>query len=60
MVRPKRRATRKADVEYDRAADTGASISKSFDDERDVQLEDDEQPALNGREFYEAERPPHY
>lgn len=62
MVRPKRRAVRKADVEYDRAADREASISSgsSFDEERTVQLEDDELPALSGRDFYEAERPPHY
>lgn len=58
--RSRRRAVRKAEVEYDRSADT-PSIRKSpaFDDEREVVL-DDEEPGLSGRDFYEAERPPHY
>lgn len=51
---------RKAEVEYDRSADT-PSIRKSpaFDDEREVLL-DDEEPGISARDFYEAERPPHY
>lgn len=61
MERRRRRAVRKADVEYDRSADTGSSISKGpgFDAEREVLFDDDE-PGLDGIEFYEAQRPPHY
>ncbi len=60
MVRPKRRAVRRADVEYDREADSKASLSGGFDDEREVLLDDDDEPGLTGKEFYESERPPHY
>lgn len=59
----RRRARRKADVDYDRSADrptTGASISKSPDELRDVVLDEDGEPELTGIEFYEAEKPPHY
>lgn len=63
-MRKRRRAVRRAEVEYDRAADRPAkepSISdSSFDSVRDVELDDDAEPQLRGREFYEAERPPHY
>lgn len=61
--RPRRRAVRKADVDYDRSADTapilGANESPALDAEREVLL-GEEEPGLTGREFYEAERPPHY
>lgn len=61
MERRRRRVVRKADVEYDRSADTPPSISEGpgFDDEREVLLDDDE-PGLDGIAFYEAERPPHH
>lgn len=51
-------------MDYDRQADRpakDASISNSsLDSVRDVVLDDDAEEALTGREFYEAERPPHY
>lgn len=54
---------RKADVEYDRSADTAlntqAEENPALDAEREVLL-GDEEPGLTGRDFYEAERPPHY
>lgn len=62
MVRKKRRAVRIAEVDYDRSADTavtGSSEHPALDAEREVLL-DDEEPGLTGRDFYEAERPPHY
>ncbi|WP_082259692.1 hypothetical protein [Corynebacterium sp. Marseille-P4321] len=63
-VRQRRRAARKSPVDYDRQADRpakDASISNSsLDSVRDVVLDDDAEEALTGREFYEAERPPHY
>ena len=61
MVRKRRRAFRRADVDYDRTPDTASQQhnSPAFDGEREVQL-DDEEPGLTGREFYEAERPPHH
>ena len=61
MVRKRRRAVRRADVDYDRTPDTASRHHKSpaFDGEREVQL-DDEEPGLTGRDFYEAERPPHH
>ena len=63
MERKRRRAVRKADVEYDRSADaapnTQAEENPALDAEREVLL-DDEEPGLTGRDFYEAERPPHY
>lgn len=61
MARQRRRVVRRADVDYDRTADTGSSHSKSptFDDEREVLL-DDEEPGLTGRAFYEEQRPPHH
>lgn len=63
MERKRRRAVRKADVEYDRSADaapnTQAKENPALDAEREVLL-GDEEPGLTGRDFYEAERPPHY
>ena len=63
MERKRRRAVRKADVEYDRSADaapnTQAEEIPALDAEREVLL-GDEEPGLTGRDFYEAERPPHY
>ncbi len=61
MARNRRRAFRRADVDYDRTPDTASQQRKSpaFDGEREVQL-DDEEPGLTGRDFYEAERPPHH
>lgn len=63
MQRKRRRAVRKADVEYDRSADTApntqAEENPALDAEREVLL-GDEEPGLTGRDFYEAERPPHY
>lgn len=61
MVRKRRRAVRRADVDYDRTPDTVSQQHKSpaFDGEREVQL-DDEEPGLTGRDFFEAERPPHH
>ena len=63
MERKRRRAVRKADVEYDRSADaapnTQAEETPALDAEREVLL-GDEEPGLTGRDFYEAERPPHY
>ena len=54
---------RKAGVEYDRSADavpnTQAEENPALDAEREVLL-GDEEPGLTGRDFYEAERPPHY
>ena len=54
---------RTADVDYDRSADVAprgmAEENPASDDEREVLL-DDEEPGLTGRDFYEAERPPHY
>lgn len=63
MERKRRRAVRKADVEYDRSADaapnTQTDKNPALDAEREVLL-GDEEPGLTGRDFYEAERPPHY
>lgn len=63
MARQRRRAVRTADVDYDRSADVTprgmAEENPASDDEREVLL-DDEEPGLTGRDFYEAERPPHY
>ena len=63
MARQRRRAVRTADVDYDRSADVAprgmAEENPASDDERQVLL-DDEEPGLTGRDFYEAERPPHY
>ena len=63
MARQRRRAVRTADVDYDRFADGAprgmAEENPASDDEREVLL-DDEEPGLTGRDFYEAERPPHY
>lgn len=63
MVRQRRRAVRTADVDYDRSADVApqrrAEENPASDAEREVLL-DDEEPGLTGRDFYEAERPPHY
>jgi len=63
MERKRRRAVRKADVDYDRSADdapnTRANENPALDAEREVLL-GDEEPGLTGRDFYEAERPPHY
>lgn len=63
MARQRRRAVRTADVDYDRSADVArrgvAEENPASDDEREVLL-DDEEPGLTGRDFYEAERPPHY
>ena len=63
MARQRRRAVRPADVDYDRSADVAprgmAEENPASDDEREVLL-DDEEPGLTGRDFYEAERPPHY
>ncbi|MBA5243227.1 MULTISPECIES: hypothetical protein [Corynebacterium] len=63
MERKRRRAVRKADVDYDRSADaapnTQANENPALDAEREVLL-GDEEPGLTGRDFYEAERPPHY
>ncbi|WP_288864436.1 hypothetical protein [uncultured Corynebacterium sp.] len=63
MARQRRRAVRTADVDYDRSADVArrgrAEENPASDDQREVLL-DDEEPGLTGRDFYEAERPPHY
>ena len=63
MARQRRRPVRTADVDYDRSADVAprgmAEENPASDDEREVLL-DDEEPGLTGRDFYEAERPPHY
>ena len=63
MARQRRRAVRTADLDYDRSADVAprgmAEENPASDDEREVLL-DDEEPGLTGRDFYEAERPPHY
>ena len=63
MARQRRRAVRTPDVDYDRSADVAprgmAEENPASDDEREVLL-DDEEPGLTGRDFYEAERPPHY
>lgn len=63
MARQRRRAVRIADVDYDRSADSTTSNwaieNPALDAEREVLL-DEEEPGLSGRDFYEAERPPHY
>ena len=63
MARQRRRAVRIADVDYDRSADSTtpnwAIKNPALDAEREVLL-DEEEPGLSGRDFYEAERPPHY
>lgn len=63
MARQRRRAVRTADVDYDRSADVAprgmAEENPASDDQREVLL-DDEEPGLTGRDFYDAERPPHY
>lgn len=63
--RPRRRARRVADVDYDRSADTPvrrgpAGGIDGFDDDRAVVLDDDAADQLTGLEFYENERPPHH
>ncbi|OFP33530.1 MULTISPECIES: hypothetical protein [unclassified Corynebacterium] len=64
MARQRRRARRVADVDYDRTADAPTG---TFQDEpagadslREVALEEDAEPELTGRAFYENERPPHH
>lgn len=65
QARPRRRARRVADVDYDRSADTPvrrgpAGGIENFDGDRAVVFEDDAADQLTGLEFYENERPPHH
>ncbi|AKE38737.1 Hypothetical Protein NG00_00688 [Corynebacterium camporealensis] len=59
----RRRATRKADVDYDRTADRPPFVS-AFDDPSDagrtVTLDDDAPDDKEGVDFYKEEMPPHY
>lgn len=64
MARQRRRVRRVADVDYDRTADapTDTFVGESNDSDglREVALEEDAEPELTGRAFYENERPPHH
>lgn len=60
MSRQRRRATRIADVDYDRSSDAPVTGENRHDDERIVELDEDSAEQLTGVEFYLNERPPHH
>ncbi|MCG7279463.1 hypothetical protein MHJ95_10805 [Corynebacterium imitans] len=64
MARQRRRVRRVADVDYDRTADSPTGTFQDgpagTDGLREVALEEDAEPELTGRAFYENERPPHH
>lgn len=61
MVKRRRRAQRKSGSEYDRSADTFVPVRHLGEDgERAVVFEEDAEPLLTGREFYDYQRPPHH